>query len=358
MRRIVVCIACIAGLGVLVGCGGSSGGGGGSSTSTTTAQKVSGPVNVSTWGGVWTDGEQRDFGTPFTQETGVKVNYQVAGTSPMAPALLQAQSGNVSLDVVDAENAEVLRARGLLATFPPDLMQTIQSTSRPGTYLPYVLNLGSTATVIACNPSVMKRCPTTPQQFWDVKDYPGPRAILNQPSNALYFALVADGVAPDRVFPMDLNRGIKKLQEIKPSVKVWPSSGSDQQQALIDKTVGAAIMWNGRAFVVKRDNIPNLQISWTDALTSRSDGLVVLKDAPHKDAAFAYIRWILEHPRNQAAWTQSLTYPTPTTQLEQLVPRSIWEALPASHQVVKQDDAWLAAHTADIQRVWQGLLAG
>jgi putative spermidine/putrescine transport system substrate-binding protein len=276
----------------------------------------------------------------------------------MAPALLQAQSGNVKLDVVDAENAEVLRSKNLLADFPADLQKTLAETSRPGTFKPYVVNFGSTATVIACNPKVMKKCPTTPAEFWDVENFPGPRAIVNQSYVAMQFALEADGVSPDQVFPMDMDRAVAKLKEIKPHVKVWPSSGAEQQQVLIDKEVGAAIMWNGRAFVVQRDNIPELKLFWDGSVVSGSDGLVVLKDAPNQDAAYAYLKWIAEHAQNQANWTKALTYPTPTKELLNLVPKEIADALPAAHEVNKQDDKWISDNTTQLQKAWQGFLAG
>jgi putative spermidine/putrescine transport system substrate-binding protein len=351
--------AATAGLAIgVAACGGSDDTSGGGAASSGSSSKPSGTVNVSTWGGVWTDGEKKEFGDPFAKDSGVKVNYQVSGNSPMAPALLQAQSGNVKLDVIDAENAEVLRSKNLLADFPPDLMNTIKQTSRPDAYKPYVLNLGSTATMIACNPDVMKKCPTNPQEFFDTKNFPGPRAITNTSYSAMQFALEADGVPADQVYPMDIDRAIKKLDQIKPSVKVWPSSGAEQQQVLIDKEVGAAIMWNGRAFVVKRDNIPNLKMYWDGSTVSQSDGLVVLKDAPNKAGAFAYIKWIAEHAQNQADWTKSITYPTPTKDLLNLVPKDIAAALPAAHDVNQQDDKWISDNTTQLQKAWQGFLAG
>jgi putative spermidine/putrescine transport system substrate-binding protein len=316
-------------------------------------------INVSTWGGVWTDAEKKFFGDPFTKETGIKVNYQVAGNSPMAPALLQAQSGKVSLDLVFAENAEVMLDKGLLADFPNDLKQVFAKNLREDSYTDNIMKMGTTATIIVCNPDVMKKCPTNPAEFWDVKNFPGPRAINNTSYTAMFEALVADGVAPEDVYPMDIDRAMKKLDEIKKDIKVFPSSGAEQQQVLIDKEVGAAIMWNGRAFVVKRDNIPNLELYWEGTSRSDADGLVVMKDAPHKAAAFKYLQWIAEHPENQAKWTEALTYPTPTKDLLSLISPEIAQALPTAHEEnIAQDDRWIADHTPDLQKAWKQFLAG
>jgi putative spermidine/putrescine transport system substrate-binding protein len=350
-RKVVVAavgaLTCLA----VVGCGAESSAG--------SDGKASGTINVSTWGGVWTDAEKEFLGDPFTEETGIKVNYQVSGNSPMAPALLQAQSGNMSLDVVFAENAEVLRSKDLLAEFPEDLMASLEKHARPDAFKNYLVNMGTTATIIACNPSVMEKCPTNPEEFWDVKNFPGPRAILNQSYSAMAFALQADGVAQDEVFPMDIDRAVAKLEEIRPAVKVWPSSGSEQQQVLIDKEVGAAIMWNGRAFVVQRDNIPELQMHWSGSIRSDADGLVVMADAPNQAAAFEYIKWIVEHPKNQAQWTEALSYPTPANTLYDLLSDDIADALPGSHKEnMAEDDKWINENTAALQKAWQAFLAG
>jgi putative spermidine/putrescine transport system substrate-binding protein len=359
MNRSRMRVACTAGvLVVLTAVAACSNSSGGKTASTPSKSALSGVVNVSTWGGVWTDAEKKYWGDPFTQETGVKVNYLASGNSPMAPALLQAQSGKMSLDIVFAENAEVLFSKNLTADFPPDLMAIMKDKLLPTEFSAQLIKIGNTATLIACNPAVMKRCPTNPKEFWDTKNFPGPRAIGGTPDNVMAFALEADGVLPDKLFPMDIDRAIKKLKEIKPQVKVWPGSGAEQQKVLIDKEVGAEILWNGRAFVVKRDNIPALEMYWDGALVASSNGLVVMKDGPNKAAAFAYIKWILEHPENQAKWTEALTYPTPTKELLKLIPANIAAGLPGAHKnVTSTDDKWINENLPAIQKAWQNFLA-
>src|SRR3989442_1490871 len=52
------------------------------------------------------------------------------------------------------------------------------------------------------------------------------------------FALVADGVPPDKVFPMDVDRAFRKLDQIKPHVKVWWTQGNQSQQRSEERRVG------------------------------------------------------------------------------------------------------------------------
>jgi spermidine/putrescine-binding protein len=312
---------------------------------------------VTSWGGVWTQLEQKDLYGPFEKATGVHVKIVVNGSDPAIPAILSAQQGKENVDLAEPLNPAELIDKNLASTFPSWLTTTFKQTLSPGRYTSQTFDAGDTATVIACNPAVMKKCPTTPAQFWDTKDYPGPRAIVDDPFEAMPMALEAAGVNPKKMFPLDINTAIEWLKKIKPDVSVWPSSGSQQQQVLIDKQVGAEIMWNGRAFVVKQQNIPGLVVSWKGSLLPEPNGYVVPANAPDADVAYAYLYWLSLHPKNQAAWTIGISYPMPTKQLAKLVPKSVADALPLPSRIsVTTDNEWFAQHETDVEHAWQSFL--
>ena len=48
-------------------------------------------------------------------------------------------------------------------------------------------------------------------------------------------ALLADGVAPSKLFPLDLDRAFHKLDQIKPNVAVWWKTG-DQSKTMSGAT--------------------------------------------------------------------------------------------------------------------------
>src|SRR3546814_15744266 len=59
--------------------------------------------------------------------------------------------------------------------------------------------------------------------FWDVKRFPGKRGMRKTPKYSLEFALMADGVPADQVYPTlrtprGVDRAFRKLDEIKPNV--------------------------------------------------------------------------------------------------------------------------------------------
>lgn len=346
--RIVAAIA----VGALIASSGCGTGQGGSSADSNT-------LTVTSWGGVWTDNEQKYFFKPFEKDTGIHVKVVVNGSSPMTPALLQEQQNDVSIDLVETENSFVLKDKGYLGPFSSSLMKLFAKKFRPDSYTQWVVNSGQTASLIVCNPKIMKKCPTTPKEFFDTKNYPGPRAIVNEGDNAMALALQADGVSSSELSKrLDIPRAMRKLRSFKQHVQVWPSSGSEQQQILINGEVGAAYMWNGRAYVVKRDNIPGLQMSWTGSTIENGDGYAILKNGPNKKNAEKFLTWLANHPKNQAKWSQALTYPTPTKELDALLPKDIAAALPVGHHPVMLNSGWGAKHQDEIQQNWQQFLGG
>jgi spermidine/putrescine-binding protein len=63
---------------------------------------------VTTWGGVWTQAEQKDLWGPFTKATGIKVQAVVNGSDPAIPAMLGEQTNNVTVDLVEPLNPAVM----------------------------------------------------------------------------------------------------------------------------------------------------------------------------------------------------------------------------------------------------------
>lgn len=314
-------------------------------------------ITVTSWGGVWTQDEQKYLYGPFTKATGIKVSVVVNGSDPAVPAILQEQQHKVSIDIAEALNPVLITGKGYAQTFPNWLLSTFKKTLRPGGYTSQSFNAGETASVIACNPAVMHKCPTTPAQFFDVKDYPGPRAIVDDPDEAMPMALEATGVSGKKLFPLDISAALKELKMIKPHISVWPSSGSQQQQVLIDKQVGAEIMWNGRAYVVQQQNIPGLKISWDGALLPEPNGYNLLKGAPNTAGALEFLKWLAEHPQNQADWSKALTYPMPAKNLDSLLPKAVAAALPINKpNIAILSNKWFAAHETQMEQTWQGFL--
>jgi spermidine/putrescine-binding protein len=79
-----------------------------------------------------------------------------------------------------------------------------------------------------------------------VKKFPGARSLRNSPAQNLEAALIADGVALDKLYPLDVDRAFKKLEEIKPHITVWWTSGAQAAQLAKDGEVDLMGIWSNR----------------------------------------------------------------------------------------------------------------
>ncbi|CAN5308745.1 ABC transporter substrate-binding protein [soil metagenome] len=77
--------------------------------------------------------------------------------------------------------------------------------------------------------------PKTIEDFFDTKKFPGQRGIVNNLQNGiLEYPLLADGVAPDKLYPLDVDRALEKLDTIRDVTTFAPNVGALQQAVAAD----------------------------------------------------------------------------------------------------------------------------
>lgn len=321
------------------------------------SQSAQQALEMASWGGIFKEATQKNIADPFTKETGIPVSIADVGGGWAAKIEAQKAAGQLQWDIidsVDAGSAAYLDAHDMLEHFPADLKAKLEAASLPGTVSDYMIEEGSTGIVIVCRKDV--KCPTTSAEFFDVKAFPGPRAIVNEPNQVLPFAALAAGQPRDKLFPVDLDKAFAELNKVKGSVRVWPTSGDQQQQVLASGEVDMAIMWNGRAYDLTQKGTP-LTFVWDGALLDPG-GLVVIKGAPHKEAAFKYIEFYATHPHAQADWAKVLPYGMASKEVASLLPKATADALPSSHDATHIDPSWFAQNEKEIAKRWQEFLTG
>jgi spermidine/putrescine-binding protein len=268
-------------------------------------------MTYATWGGQYTDTLRKYMLTPFTKATGVTVQTPSAPGEFVPKLQAQAASGQVTWSITDPgeDDAMVMAQKNLLTKIPPDLKSFLIAHLGQDEVTDYGPSIAAYSDVIVCNPDIVQKCPTNVQQFWDTKNYPGRRAMYADGwDDNLAYGLEAAGVPRDQVFSnMDVQKAFQSLDKIKPAIDVWWKTGDQSQQIIRDKEVGMAIMWDGRAYQVKDQGMKQLQISHDGMVLSR-ELLVVPKDAPNKNAAYAFMRWYATHPKDEAGWVADMGY--------------------------------------------------
>jgi spermidine/putrescine-binding protein len=309
----------IAGMLLVASCGGS-----------TPSPTNAGTLNIVNGASSYAYAKFAAYIQPFSEATGIKVNYVQTSTSNTIPALqAQEKAGNVQWDLFAYEMPFGIQsiATGNTTTVAafPDLFQPLDYSivHKPADLVyPEIAGKLLAVTDVEAYPVIgsSKKAfpnggPTTWADFFDTKKFPGPRGLGNTgilDAAALpAAALLADGVAPDQLFPLDLNRAYKKLDTIKSSVRVFWTSYTQSQDVLRSGEVVMNAMPDGRCLQLVYTSNP-IACSFKGSFRSGT-GSVVPKGAPHAKEAMEFINYVWSHPEKQGIFT-SLTYYGPPTQ--------------------------------------------
>ncbi|WP_433479586.1 extracellular solute-binding protein [Spirillospora sp. CA-142024] len=320
-------------------------------------------VVIANFGGAVKNATETSFWKPFTAGGGLAVRSDPAGGGFAAKLQAQAQSGRVSWDVIEAlegSSAVLLSRKGLLEKLPADLTAQLTKVSAPGAVQPYGVSMGDTGVVITCNMKVVQKCPANPAEFWDVKNFPGRRAMIDNPYESMASALIADGVPVGEVFPVDVDRALRKLGQIKSAVNVWTTSGDQQMQLMRSGEVGIAFMWSGRAKSLADEGV-KLRTSWDGSLVNPSY-TVVVKNGPNTDGGLKYLKWYATHPDAQANLVNALGYGTSSPGVGGLVKPGVRAWMPSdpanAKNQVRIDPAWWADNQRKVEPRWRDFIAG
>lgn len=284
---------------LLAACGGS---GGGSSTSAKPAS-----MTFTSWGGTTQAAQQTAWTKPWGKSEGIVINQ--GGPTDYGRIKAQVEAKKVSWSVVDVEGdfAVSAGAQGLLE--PIDYSKVPQSGDIfPEFKSKYGVGDLIASIVIAYDPKKTGgHGPTTWAEFFDTQKFPGKRSMykyFGSQQGVLEAALLADGVSPANLYPLDYNRAINKLDTIKKDI-VWWSTGADSQEFITDGTVSYIAAWNGRMYDLMTKGVP-VTMEWDQNLLV-ADYLVVPKGAPSVSSAMELIGYATS-PGPQAKFAELTSY--------------------------------------------------
>ena len=347
-------------------------------------------LNLTSWGGAYQMSQINAYQMPYTKETGIAFNN--IEKSANGPALLTAQeeSGNISWDIVDMLQAPAARLydQGLLQEidFDKDLDPAPDGTpasqdfvegslSGDGKTGGFVSTI-SYSTLFAYDKSAFGAGagPKTIKDVFDIKNFPGTRALQKIPAGNLEWALYADGVAIPQIYdvlatPEGVTRAFKKLDTLKPHA-IWWSQGAQPPQMLAQKQATIASAYNGRIFnAIAADNQP-FDFVWDGGLYEW-DGWVVPAGLPKDrlDETMKFLRfstttkalvdqarYIAYSPARKSSFTEmaNLTYfknpeihmmpymPTSPEHLKVAIPKSVSFWSNYGPELSQRFSAWLA----------------
>jgi putative spermidine/putrescine transport system substrate-binding protein len=309
-------------------------------------------VYVNSYGGVWETAWKKAFFDPFTAQTGIQIK-PVPGVS-FAKLKAQVQTKNYDWNVINLGDVEYGQA------VLEGLLDKVDRSAAKADRLPpqIVREFGITSYSLGTNLVYRKDKfpnggPQSWADFWDVKRFPGPRCLFDRSFTCLAFALLADGVPADKLYPMDVDRAFRKMDEIKPHIKVWWKQGSQSQQLIRDGEVDMIAMWSARAVDLIQDKVP-VELVWNGAEIYNAN-LLVPKGDPNAKAAWEFCGFVAQ-ARPQANFANILPYGPANPGARALMTEAKLRLTPAwpEHEKVgfQHDAAWIAPRLAKIRERW------
>lgn len=311
-------------------------------------------VNVIHYGGQFGEALRKALFDPAEARLHIRI-HDVSRTD-MAKIKAMVQSGKVEWDIANVNTLEVWRGvkEGLWEPIDYSIVdRSVVGSSKEYEYgIPFVaLSVGlvySTKTY----PSPDK-APQSWADFWDVKRFPGGRTLENRARYVLEFALMADGVPAGKLYPMDVDRAFKKLDQIKPSITTWSKPPAGPAQLIADGEVVMGNMPNNEWAEAARQGVP-IGWQWNQALLT-TNAWTVLKGTPHKQAVMQVLREITK-PDLEAKLAE-LTYMGPINpKAIPLVSSKVLPYIPTTPDQLKKqavfDHEWMGAHEAELIEKW------
>ena len=256
------------------------------------------------WGGAYQDAQKISYCDPFEKSTGATVVQD----SPASGAKLRTmvESGTPIWDVVDVTDIFLYAnaGKGLFEEIDSAVVDTSDVDSI------YVHENGVGCIVWSYNIGWNKEIfpgnhrPRSWADIFDVKRFPGKRMLRDRIYPMMEIALMADGVATDRLYPLDIDRAFRKLDTIKDDV-VWWKSNSQSQQLLTDGAVGCGLILNGRAYDLVKKGGP-VGLEWNQNIQS-ADFFAIPKGAKNADVAQHFMN-TMTTAENQATMANIIAY--------------------------------------------------
>jgi putative spermidine/putrescine transport system substrate-binding protein len=285
------------------------------------------------------------FHDPFRQETGI-TSVQIAREhEPTAQVAAMVRAGSYTWDVVTLTLSarDILHRQGLLEPLDWNLpdMNEIMPEARHSAWMGHDVY----CTILAYRTDRFgQKGPQSWRDFFDVQKFPGRRAMRRSPIDSLEEALLADGVTPDKLYPLDVDRAFRKLDQIKRHIAVWWTGGAQTTQLLQSGEVDMLPTWNARAQTVIDAGGP-VRIEWNQGLYS-IEGWGIPKGNPKAATGRRFVAFSA-NARRQATFTKGLAYGPTNPKAYDFIPKETAAKLPTAPDtfpkiILAQEDWWSA----------------
>lgn len=309
-------------------------------------------ITIATFGGSAQQSYRDGWVEPFERATGAKAVLDAPNSKAKLKAMVE--SGNPSWDVYTGDAAYILANCGVLfekvdtsrfVAAGIDKRFVNNECGVPTAVIPFVFAYNEEK--YAANP------PRRWADFFDLKKYPGKRAIYNSPTTGiLEMALLADGVPEDKLYPLDVNRALMKLDTIKSSI-MWTQSTGGLTDAFVNKQADLALSSGGRTLLAAKAGAKVAVVADQQIMTW--DQFAVVKGSKERPAAEAFLHFIAQQPQ-QEKLTELLGAGNASVKSRPKIDPLVSRYLPQTQSGVSINQEWWSKNFAEVSQqfiTWQ-----
>ncbi|MEU0168280.1 ABC transporter substrate-binding protein [Streptomyces iakyrus] len=252
-------------------------------------------------GGSYGAALQKAVYTPFTQETGIAVKVLNLDDAPL---LAQIKQGRPQCDLINNSMMSHLKyvKQDALEELDKDRLKSLKSAKIPDKQITgHAVGHSFYGQCIGYRTDAFGgRKPASWADFWDTKAFEGGRSMVSPDGDLpeLEFALLADGVPMDKLYPLDVDRAFKVLTRLRSDIKKFWDSGPLPGVLLSRQEVTMSTVWDGRLADLQKQGVPvERQLN---GMRRQFSGYAIAKNAANVDGAYRLMDFALR-PESQAA---------------------------------------------------------
>lgn len=269
----------------------------------------------------WSEYIPQDVLDGFTQETGIKVNFEAYDSNEAMLSKLVAGGGNYDLVQPSEYTAELMIRRNMLAPLDKSKLPNLRNLAPEFKGLvhdpadrftvPYM----SGTVGIVVNTAVVKDDIKGYKDVFQAK-FKDRLVVLDDNREIVTWAHYAAGLNPNAVTKESLAKVRPLIAQWVKLVKVYDSTSP--KTALISGDVDIGIVWSGEAALLWNEDKKFKYVLPAEGAHRFIDILAIPADAPHKDAAHAFINYILR-PDVSRIISRDFPYTNPNAEARKLL---------------------------------------
>lgn len=319
----------------------------------TPARADKGELVVVGWGGSRATAMREVMFKPFEAATGIRIKDD--GPPEAAKLKAQSDSGNITWDILDTDIPAIvtMAKNGLLEKIDYAKLDAARLAPIPKVlhhdfglgHLIYGFNI-----VYNTKTFTPGTQPRTWMDVWNGDKFKGGRSFPFRGgiSPQLEVALIGDGVTPDKVYPVDIERAWKSMDKMRPLVTKWYANHGEAIQLVSKGEVDVCCTIGPRGIVAKRSGAP-VDVEYAGGKLA-PDNWAIVKGTKNLDAVYKFINFAID-PKVQAELAKRIPYgPSSAEAFKHLSEADAKDLNTSPENVKKQfwnDIAWWSTIGAD-----------